>query len=123
MAFLRAGIFGNLQLLGRYFYPIAQTDLEGNTQALKKNPSGKHGKVEKVMTTPRPKAPVRGKPIAETQSLRFAWRSANVRLEQAPLGRGVVITFSTFPCLPDDFFQQLRIALKIGLSYWIEISP
>jgi hypothetical protein len=37
MAFLRAGILGNLQLLGRYFYPIAQTDLEGNTQAAEKN--------------------------------------------------------------------------------------
>jgi hypothetical protein len=36
MAFLRAGIFGNLQLLARYFYPIAQTDLEGNTQAAEK---------------------------------------------------------------------------------------
>lgn len=42
MAFLRAGICGNLQLLGRYFYPIAQTDLEGNTQAAEKKPSGKH---------------------------------------------------------------------------------
>ena len=55
MAFLRPGIFGNLQLLGRYFYPIAQTDLEGNMQAAEKNPSGKHGKVEKVMKTPLPK--------------------------------------------------------------------
>jgi len=36
MVFLRPGIFGNLQLLGRYFYPIAQTDLEGNMQAAEK---------------------------------------------------------------------------------------
>ena len=55
MAFLRAGIFGNLQLLGRYFYSIAQTALEGNTQAAEKNPSGKHRKVEKVVKTPRSK--------------------------------------------------------------------
>ena len=52
MAFLRAGIFGNLQLLGRYFYPIAQTDLEGNTQAGEKNPCGKHRKEQKVVKTP-----------------------------------------------------------------------
>jgi hypothetical protein len=39
MAFLRAGILGNLKLLGRYFYPIAQTDPGGNTQAAEKNQS------------------------------------------------------------------------------------
>jgi hypothetical protein len=30
-------MFGDPQLLWRYFYPIAQTDLEGNTQAGEKS--------------------------------------------------------------------------------------
>jgi hypothetical protein len=39
------------------------------------------------------------------------------------MGRGVFITFSTFMLTGRFFFSSLSIALEIGLSYWIEISP
>lgn len=58
MALLRAGIFGDLKLLARYFYPIAQSDPEGNTQAAKKNPFVKHKESEKLVKTPRPNGSV-----------------------------------------------------------------
>jgi hypothetical protein len=39
------------------------------------------------------------------------------------IGCGVFITFSTFMLTGRFFFSSLSIALEIGLSYWIEISP